>query len=43
MFALRARHAGGDERRLSVQDLSLGGDHVGLGGSPGIILVLRDC
>ena len=42
MFALRPRHAGGDERRLSVEQLSLGGDDVGLGGGPGVILVLRD-
>ena len=42
MFALRARHARGDERRLSVEQLGLGGDDVGLGGGPGVILVLRD-
>ena len=42
MFALRPRHAGRDERRLSVEQLSLGGDDVGLGGGPGVILVLRD-
>ena len=42
MFALRARHAGGDERRLGVEQLSLGGDDVGLGGGPSVVLVLRD-
>ena len=42
MFALRSRHAGGDQRRLSVEQLSLGGDDVGLGGGPGVVLVLRD-
>ena len=42
MFALRARHAGGDAGRLSVEELSLRGDDVGFGGGPGVILVLRD-
>ena len=42
MFALRSRHAGGDQRRLSVEQLSLGGDDVRLGGGPGVVLVLRD-
>ena len=42
MFALRARHASGDKRRLSVEELGLGGDDVGLGGGPSVILVLRD-
>ena len=42
MFALRTRHASGDQRRLSVEELSLSGDDVGLGGGPGVILVLRD-
>ena len=42
MFALRARHAGGNQRRLSVEELSLSGDDVGLGGGPSVVLVLRD-
>jgi hypothetical protein len=42
MFGLRTRDASGDQRRLSVEELSLGGDDVGLGGGPGVILVLRD-
>ena len=42
MFALRPRHAGGDEGRLGVEELGLGGDDVGLGRSPGVILILRD-
>ena len=42
MFALRARDAGGDERRLGVEQLSLGGDDVGLRGGPSVVLVLRD-
>ena len=42
MFALRPRYAGGDERRLSVEQLSLGGDNVRLGGGACVILVLRD-
>ena len=42
MFALGARNPGGDKRRLRIQQLSLGGDDVGLGGGPSVILVLRD-
>ena len=42
MFALRARHAGGDAGRLSIEELSLRGDDVGFGGGPGVILVLRN-
>ena len=42
MFALGPRHAGGDQRRLGVEELRLRGDDVGLGGSASVILVLGD-
>jgi hypothetical protein len=42
MFALRARHAGGNERRLSVEQLGLGGNDVRFSSGPGVVLVLRD-
>src|SRR6202142_2151778 len=42
IFGRGARHGGGDERRLSVEHLRFGGDHVRLGGGPGVILVLGD-